>query len=150
MQISLFEKFILITILSFFLGCEKSTQALSQKELLGRYLFFDTNLSLNNTKSCASCHDPAFAFTDGYRLSVTALGESTIHNAPSLINVAHLKAFDWANPTVTNLEKQMLRPLFGTHPIELGTNKKLEELKKYFKTFEPYKTLIINEFDSIS
>lgn len=116
---------------------------------LGQYLFFDTNLSLNNTKSCASCHNPAFAFTDGYRLSVTAFGESTLHNAPSLINVSKLKAFDWANPTIAHLEKQMLRPLFGTQPIELGTDKKLVELKKYFKDTEPYKTLMSNEIDNI-
>lgn len=31
----------------------------------GRALFFDTNLSLNRTQSCATCHDPARAFTDG-------------------------------------------------------------------------------------
>ena len=33
-------------------------------EALGRDLFFDTNLSLNRTQSCASCHDPARAFSD--------------------------------------------------------------------------------------
>jgi cytochrome c peroxidase len=42
---------------------------------MGRYLFFDTRLSLNNTKSCASCHDPQFAFSDGYRRSITATGD---------------------------------------------------------------------------
>lgn len=33
-------------------------------EALGRDLFFDTNLSLNRTQACASCHDPAQAFSD--------------------------------------------------------------------------------------
>jgi len=32
---------------------------------LGRALFFDTNLSRSRTQSCATCHDPARAFTDG-------------------------------------------------------------------------------------
>jgi len=31
---------------------------------LGEALFFDTNLSLNRTQSCATCHNPAAAFTD--------------------------------------------------------------------------------------
>ncbi len=31
---------------------------------LGKALFFDTNLSANRTQACASCHDPAMAFTD--------------------------------------------------------------------------------------
>jgi len=33
-------------------------------EALGESLFFDVNLSRNRTQSCATCHDPAFAFTD--------------------------------------------------------------------------------------
>lgn len=31
---------------------------------LGRTLFFDTNLSINRSQSCASCHDPGQAFSD--------------------------------------------------------------------------------------
>lgn len=34
------------------------------REILGRLLFFDPNLSKNRTQSCATCHDPARAFTD--------------------------------------------------------------------------------------
>ena len=86
----------------------------------GRYLFFDTRLSNNNTKSCGSCHDPKFAFTDGYRRSITANGENVKHNAPSLVNIAFQHYFDLANPTVTTLEKQHERPLFNEHPVELG------------------------------
>lgn len=86
----------------------------------GRYLFFDTRLSHNNTKSCGSCHDPKFAFTDGYRKSITADGENVKHNAPSLINIVFQNYFDWANPTITTLEKQHERPLFNEHPAELG------------------------------
>lgn len=37
---------------------------LDSKEALGRSLFFDTNLSRNRTQSCATCHDPDYAFTD--------------------------------------------------------------------------------------
>ncbi|MGD2118118.1 MAG: cytochrome c peroxidase [Chromatiales bacterium] len=32
---------------------------------LGRALFFDSNLSLNRTQSCSTCHDPAKGFADG-------------------------------------------------------------------------------------
>jgi len=86
----------------------------------GRYLFFDTRLSYNNSKSCGSCHDPKFAFSDGYRRSITANGDNVKHNAPSLINISLHNYFDWANPTVTSLEKQHERPLFNEHPTELG------------------------------
>lgn len=36
-----------------------------EKIALGRLLFFDVNLSKNRTQSCATCHDPARAFSDG-------------------------------------------------------------------------------------
>lgn len=108
---------------------------------LGAYLFYDKNLSANHTKSCASCHDPQFAFTDGYRRSVTAFGENVKHNAPSLLNVAKLHFFDWANPKATTLEKQMERPLFGTHPIELGLNAHLQEVENYIKRDKRYQVL---------
>jgi cytochrome c peroxidase len=87
---------------------------------LGHYLFFDTRLSYNNTKSCASCHAPEFAFTDGYRKSITASGDNVLHNAPSLINSSQLRHFDLANPRITTLEKQHERPFFNTTPVELG------------------------------
>lgn len=38
--------------------------AYSTLEELGQALFFDTNLSLNRTQACATCHDPAFGFAD--------------------------------------------------------------------------------------
>ncbi len=39
-------------------------QELTTLEDLGEALFFDTNLSMNRTQSCATCHDPERAFTD--------------------------------------------------------------------------------------
>ncbi|MFN8244274.1 MAG: di-heme enzyme [Ferruginibacter sp.] len=88
----------------------------------GRRLFFDTRISFNNTKSCGSCHDPKFAFTDSYRRSITANGENLLHNSPSLINAASFHYYDWANPAVQSLEKQQERPLFSTHPAEMDVS----------------------------
>jgi cytochrome c peroxidase len=36
-----------------------------EKVVLGRKLFFDKRLSRDGTVACASCHDPARAFSDG-------------------------------------------------------------------------------------
>jgi len=44
----------------------------ARKVALGRALFFDKRLSIDGTVSCASCHDPAFAFTDAKVLAVGA------------------------------------------------------------------------------
>ncbi len=46
------------------LAAEEATQQQVRLEDLGRALFFDVNLSQNRTQSCATCHDPARAFTD--------------------------------------------------------------------------------------
>ena len=66
---------------------------------LGRSLFFDKILSGNRDVSCATCHDPSAALTDGMALAVGTAGEGTVgqrvvgagrdfvpRNAPSLLN----------------------------------------------------------------
>jgi cytochrome c peroxidase len=117
---------ILITVSVLVLCCiyllipKKNTRQLLPAANLGHSLFFDTRLSYNNTKSCASCHAPEFAFTDGYRRSITASGDNVLHNSPSLINISQQRYFDLANPGITLLEKQHERPLFNINPVELG------------------------------
>ena len=91
-----------------------------EKVLLGRYLFYDTRLSVNGTESCASCHKQELAFTDGRTTSVGATGQSHPRNAMSLVNVAYNSAQTWANPVLSTLEQQALVPMFGDNPIELG------------------------------
>ncbi len=53
---------------------------------LGQFLFFDRRLSANGKFSCASCHRPSLAFTDGRRFA-KALGVDP-RNTPTLINAA--------------------------------------------------------------
>lgn len=91
-----------------------------QKATLGRHLFYDKRLSLNETQSCASCHVQTRAFTDGRQKSVGSTGEVHPRNSPSLANVAYQVTLNWSNPLVTQLERQFLQPLFSTHPVELG------------------------------
>jgi cytochrome c peroxidase len=87
---------------------------------LGRRLFFDPKLSATGAYSCASCHDPSRAFSDGRARAVGATGESTVHNAMTLTNVAYNVSFGWTKPDVRSLEDQMREPLFNEHPVEMG------------------------------
>lgn len=87
---------------------------------LGRYLFYDTRLSLDGTMSCESCHMQAFAFTDGQAVSRGVTGESTPRNSMSLANVGYAPVLTWANPLLRHLERQALVPLVGKAPVELG------------------------------
>jgi cytochrome c peroxidase len=124
-------KLLLYLVVLFTLSCRQKQEIRAEEQdlsELGHYLFFDNRLSYNNTKSCASCHDPKFAFTDGYRRSITASGDRVLHNAPSIINISSYSYFDWANPTVTTLLKQSDRPLFSVTPVELGITGHEEEI----------------------
>src|SRR5262245_20180499 len=55
---------------------------------LGRRLFFEPKLSVTGRYSCASCHDPTKAYTDGRSVALGANGDSLPHSSMSLINVA--------------------------------------------------------------
>jgi cytochrome c peroxidase len=90
------------------------------KVALGRRLFFEPRLSVTGKYSCASCHEPAKAFTDGRGLAIGATGEQTPNGAMSLTNVAYNISFGWSHGEVRSLEQQMLQPLLNEHPVELG------------------------------
>ena len=87
---------------------------------LGRYLFYEERLSLNGELSCESCHEQARAFTVQEAKHMGADGDLTPRNAQSLANVAYASYLTWGNLTFLTLEQQMLTPLFGDDPIELG------------------------------
>ncbi len=87
---------------------------------LGRHLFYDNNLSANQTQSCASCHQQTFAFAEPLKTSIGSTGEKHRRNAPALINIAYNKTLTWAHDGLKDLEMQLLLPIFGEDPIELG------------------------------
>ncbi|MGY5351336.1 cytochrome-c peroxidase [Wenyingzhuangia sp. IMCC45533] len=65
----------------------------SEKIALGKKLFFEKKLSSNQSVSCASCHNPTKAYTDGFKTSKDNRGNNSLRNAPTLINVAFQKSF---------------------------------------------------------
>jgi cytochrome c peroxidase len=113
---------------------------------LGRRLFYDTRLSINRTRSCASCHLPSLAFTDGRATSPGALGHQTPRNAMSLANVAYAPTLTWANPLLTSLERQVLVPLLGQEPIELGMAGHDDELMTRLREEPIYPQLFAKAF----
>jgi cytochrome c peroxidase len=59
---------------------------------LGRVLFYDKGLSVDGKISCASCHNPAVAFSDTKKLSEGVNGRTTQRNSPPLANVINVAA----------------------------------------------------------
>lgn len=98
------------------------------KVALGRRLFFESRLSVTGKYSCASCHEPARAFTDGRPVALGAMGNPTRNGAMALVNVAYNTSYGWAKPQLHSLEAQMLEPLLNEHPVELGVKGREGEL----------------------
>ncbi|MCU0624192.1 MAG: hypothetical protein MUF53_10060, partial [Gemmatimonadaceae bacterium] len=74
---------------------------------LGESLFVDPALSGDGRRSCASCHVPALAFTDGLARSAPLPGAAgPLRNAPTLIN-AGLQAAQFADARAASLEDQV-------------------------------------------
>jgi cytochrome c peroxidase len=84
---------------------------------LGRMLFYETRLSVNNRISCATCHRQQYAFTDGKRFSTGVDGSLTDRNSMSLVNLLWIRNFFW-DGRAAGLEKQAETPL--TNPHEMG------------------------------
>lgn len=63
--------------------------------VLGKYLFFDRRLSASNALSCASCHQPDKAFSDGLPVSIGYPGTALFRNTPTLMNVSRHKTVYW-------------------------------------------------------
>ncbi|MDG1400775.1 MAG: di-heme enzyme [Candidatus Binatia bacterium] len=91
-----------------------------EKFQLGRHLFYETKLSVTEDTSCSSCHDQSRAFTDGKPRAIGATGEVHPRNAQGLANIAYAPTLTWNNPNETSLANQLLTPLFGEDPVELG------------------------------
>jgi len=91
---------------------------------LGRMLFFDKHLSLDRSTSCASCHDPDKAYSDG-RARAVGIGHATLtRRAPSLLNGAYNSAQFW-DGRAKSLEEQALAPMLSAKEMGMADPKAL-------------------------
>ena len=88
----------------------------SEVRELGRAMFFDQRLSADGSVSCAGCHQPARAFTDGLATSRGVNGKSGTRNTPSLLDVAKNKMLFWDGRGGDDLEAHALDAMFN--PVE--------------------------------
>jgi cytochrome c peroxidase len=82
------------------------------KATLGRVLFYDKQLSINNTISCGSCHIQKFAFGDTALASLGVENGSTARHSMRLINArfSNEAKFFWDERAAT-LEEQSTKPI---------------------------------------
>jgi cytochrome c peroxidase len=106
---------------------------------LGRRLFFEPRLSADGTVSCATCHDPKRAFTDGKRIAEGIGGRTGIRNSPTLLN-AMFNAGQFWDGRAGSLEEQAKMPLINS--IEMGNRSldgvvdRIASMPEYTRDFE--------------
>lgn len=90
-----------------------------EKIALGRALFTDKRLSADGTISCASCHQPERAFTDGLRVARGIREQEGTRNTPTILNAAYSTTQFWDGRR-KSLEEQTKDPFIN--PREHGLN----------------------------
>jgi len=113
---------------------------------LGRRLFYDADLSLDGTLACAGCHEQKRAFADGNATRPGVHGNPGRRNAPGLANVAWLPRLTFADPSATSLEAQVLIPLLGENPVEMGMKGKEAELGRRLRADRCYRAMFAKAF----
>jgi len=117
-----------------------------EKIALGRELFFDKRLSRDNSISCASCHHPEKAFTDGLKKSKGVDGQETMRNAPSLLNAAYLPRVMFDGELKT-LEMQVTVPIQEHTEMDQDVKSLLKELREVPEYVEAAKKIFNRDFD---
>ncbi len=111
---------------------------------LGRKLFFDGRLSADGRVSCASCHDPKLAFTDGRAVAEGIAGRRGARNSPTLLN-AMFNAGQFWDGRANTLEDQAVQPL--VNPLEMG-NVSYDEVVDRLRATAEYRAEFLSVFGS--
>jgi cytochrome c peroxidase len=92
----------------------------AEKVALGQSLYFDKRLSTDGTISCATCHDPANAFTDHNAVALGASGKAGTRNAPTILNAMFSERLFW-DGRAGSLEEQAKQPLTNKFEMAMGS-----------------------------
>ena len=104
----------------------KGNPITEEKIALGRKLFFDKNLSIDRTVSCASCHDPKQHWGDAKPVGEGVSGRVGTRNVPTLINVAYYRQFFW-DGRANSLESQALMPMLNAAEMAMPSQEAILE-----------------------
>ena len=106
---------------------------------LGKRLFYDTRLSGDTNLSCASCHHPDKAFSDGEALSQAYTGAAHFRNSPTLANVGFRDAWLHDGKLGTNLNdvtREMITETFLMNMDMRIMQDRLKQDPKYVEMFD--------------
>jgi cytochrome c peroxidase len=86
---------------------------------LGRKLFSSTSLSRTSDVSCATCHDPARAFSDARTIAVGVAGRTGRRHSPALVNRGFGESFFW-DGRAASLEDQVVMPIADPNEMDFS------------------------------
>lgn len=109
---------------------------------LGRVLFYETQLSINNRVSCGSCHDQSVAFADRAAFSNGFENVKTTRNTPAIINPGSQTSYFW-DMRESNLAAMVTQPI--SNHIEMGLDQP-EYLVEKVKKLSYYEPLFVAAF----
>ena len=116
----------------------KNNPQTPEKIELGKKLFFDRRLSGDGTTSCADCHIPEQAYTDGQDISLNYPTTKNWRNAQTLINVAFYKKL-FHDGRVKTLEDQALFPMMSAFEMNQNLDFLEEEIRVVPEYAEAFK-----------
>ena len=122
----------------------KSNPQTPAKIELGKKLFFDRRLSGDGTTSCASCHIPEQAYTDGQDISLSYPTTMNWRNSPTLINAALYKNL-FHDGRVKTLEDQALFPMMSAFEMNQNLDFIEEEVRVVPEYLEAFKKVFGGE-----
>ncbi|WP_036300805.1 cytochrome-c peroxidase [Methylomarinum vadi] len=114
----------------------------ADKIALGRDFFHDGRFSSDGSISCASCHRPDRAFSDGLSVAEGIAGQRGLRNTPTIINAAFYRSL-FHDGRAASLEQQALGPLLN--PIEHGL-KNREQILAVVKRDSDYRRRLMRVF----
>jgi cytochrome c peroxidase len=118
-------------------GTENDTP---ERIALGKQLFFEKRLSINDNQSCASCHrlEDGFAGVDNLATSPGTRGEQGTRNSPTVLNAGWQDAQFWdgrAEDLVEQAKQPILNPIEMGMPDEKTVEEKIRSIEEYHKIF---------------
>lgn len=119
------------------------------KELrnLGKLLFYDKTISENGEMSCASCHNPKMAFSDGQKTSLSNNGNEKLQrNSPSLLNAVYSDRYFY-DLRAFSLEQQAEHVIFNNQEFNTAYEAILEKLKRKESYKQEFAKLQTNEIN---
>jgi len=122
----------------------KDNPVTRKKVILGRKLFFDRRLSLNETMSCAMCHIPEQGFTSNELTTAVGIeGRTVRRNAPTIYNVGYFSNI-FHDGRDTRLEYQVWQPLLAFNEM---ANPSIGYVVEKIRRLPDYQGLFESAFD---